>query len=176
MGVNKNNSNNSVVVRNLTVHYNGTAGYPAGADAPLQLGLYNQTTQEVQVLVSSTAPAGGSTDKTVVSGSAVVLSGPAAAVPPSVDPSASPAPSGGAQPLQPAQITLAPLGSATFLPGDQQSLVVKGLSAKLIPGGAVYLTFAFSNGAEPLTVPAPVAIPLSPASRAPGVENENVGE
>jgi hypothetical protein len=87
-------------------------------------------------------------------------------------------------------ITLAPYGTASFLPGDQQSLQISGLTAPapapsatpappttaLLPGQSVYVTFSFSNGTAPLTVPAPVGVPASPASRASGVPDENVEE
>ena len=38
-GVNANNSDNSVVVRNLQVLYKGPEGYAANGDAPLEVGL-----------------------------------------------------------------------------------------------------------------------------------------
>ncbi|HEV8175437.1 MAG TPA: hypothetical protein VGP91_17505, partial [Actinoplanes sp.] len=55
-GVNRQNSNGTVFIRNLLVTYNGTEGYPAGANAPLQVALSNETTQAVTVLVSSQRP------------------------------------------------------------------------------------------------------------------------
>src|SRR5215207_3862491 len=55
-GVNENNSNNTVGVRDLEVSYNGVQGYAAGANAPLEVGLYNLTTQEITVLISSQPP------------------------------------------------------------------------------------------------------------------------
>jgi hypothetical protein len=175
-GVNQNNSNNTVVIRNLAATYNGPAGYAAGASVPLELGLYNQTTEEVQVLVSSMQPAPGTATEGVVYGTSVVLTGGAGGEPtstPSTDPSASPSAGPAARP---ARLTLPPMDSATFLPGDKESIVVRGLSGKLVPGDSVILTFEFSNGAAPLTVPVPVAIPLSPAPRVPGVEGENAEE
>jgi hypothetical protein len=203
MGVNQDNSNATVGIRNLAVTCNSTAGYPAGATAPLQLGIYNQSTQPVTVLVSSPPPAPGTADNGVVSGRSIVLVGgtpstPSTAIPePSgsrdaavPDPSGSPSgsveqpsgspsgqPSASAAPPEtiagPARITVAPLGSATFLPGDKELLQVVGLTGKLLPGMSLNLVFEFSNGAQPLTLQAPVGIPMSPASRAPGIENEN---
>src|SRR5689334_7393631 len=69
-GVNINNSNNSVGIRNLSVTYNGPDGYAAGSNAPLEVGLFNLTTQEVTVLIGSTPPttSGG---QTVVGASSV---------------------------------------------------------------------------------------------------------
>ncbi|ROP31570.1 hypothetical protein [Couchioplanes caeruleus] len=52
-GVNIDNSDRTVLIRNLSVQYPGTAGYAAGANAPLELGIYNQTKQPVTVMVSS---------------------------------------------------------------------------------------------------------------------------
>ncbi|MFI7542965.1 hypothetical protein [Actinoplanes sp. NPDC049599] len=179
-GVNSDSSDSSVFIRNLAVAYPGTAGYPAGADAPLQVGLYNQTRQAITVLVSS-RPA---TDVAgVVSAQAVGLSGGAAA---SSAPSATPEPSGSSTPsaepsapgaaTRPARIEIAPLGSVTFLPEDAEKLVATGLSGKLVPGQSLNLVFEFSNGAEPLVLRAPMAVPLSPASRAPGIEPEGEEE
>src|SRR3954452_14339772 len=74
-GVNVNNSDNSVLIRNLLVTYNGPAGYPAGASAPLQLSLYNQTTQQVIVNISSTRPTNRPADRSVVTGTSVGLTG-----------------------------------------------------------------------------------------------------
>jgi hypothetical protein len=206
-GVNADNSNMTVAIRNLAVTYNGTTGYPKGGSAPLELGLYNQTTQPITVLISSQPPTNATENDGVVSAESIGLSGGAqatgapsttlpnpsgsrdAAVPQnssgpdgSVEqPSANPSGSGQPEPsssvdtaaTQPARITIAPQGSATFLPGDKESLVATGLTGKLAPGGSLNLVFEFSNGAAPLILSAPVAIPLSPASRAPGNEGEN---
>src|SRR3954454_21418325 len=58
-GVNVDNSDQSVAVRNLAVTYNGPTGYPAKASAPLEFGIYTQTTRTVRVTVSTGAPAEG---------------------------------------------------------------------------------------------------------------------
>jgi hypothetical protein len=185
-GVNENNSNNTVGIRDLKVSYNGTTGYAAGDSAPLEVGIYNLTTQEVTVLVSSTPPGNSAASQTVVSGTMVQLIGgssgsaaPSSSGEPSAEPSmgASAEPSAGASAPaaggQPARLVLAPLGSATFLPGDQEQMQVVGLTKALPPGFAVNLTFEFSNGAQPLTLQAPVAPPLSPAPRGSGISDEN---
>lgn len=208
-GVTINNSNNSVGIRNLAVTFNGVDGYPAGSNAPLQVGLFNLTTQEVTVLISSTPPA-ASSGQTVVGASSVEMSGgstafapsgtPSGATPAEVAPSgvapsgaapsgatpsgASPSgasSSGAATPIgaggQPARIILPPLGSASFLPGDPQQLQVVGLTNALTPGYTVNVTFEFSNGAQTLTLQAPVAPPLSPAPRGSTnpAENHEIG-
>jgi hypothetical protein len=197
-GVNAQNADGSVLVRGLAVVYKDPAGYPAGADAPLELNLYNQTTQAITVLVSSQPPAAG---QNVVAARSVVLSGgepttpaseipepsgsrPAATPDPDVSdnitqPSSSAEPSGAvpAEPSataagRPARIEIGPLGSAIFRPGDKTTLQATGLTGALIPGGALNLVFEFSNGGEPLVVQAPVTVPLSPASREPGSDAE----
>ena len=84
-----------------------------------------------------------------------------------VQPSVSPAPEAGAQP---ARITIPAYGSVSFLPGDEQQLQVFGLTARALPAMAVNLVFEFSNGAPALVLQAPVAVPLSPAPREPGVD------
>src|SRR4051794_18198658 len=161
MGVNAENSNQSVAIRDLAVVYNGTEGYPAGGAAPLQVGLYNNTPSEITVR-GSTRPLTGVTGAPgVVSARMVGLVGgtpsaPSSAIPepsgsrpaaspdtdtpnnesqPSVQPSAEPTTSAASEgAAQPARITLSPLGYASFLPGDEQSLQVFGLSNALVPG------------------------------------------
>jgi hypothetical protein len=84
-----------------------------------------------------------------------------------VQPSVSAPPEASAQP---ARLTLPAHGTVSFLAGDQQQLVVFGLTDRLLPGMSVNLVFEFSNGAAPLVIPAPVTVPLSPAPRESGVD------
>jgi hypothetical protein len=164
MGINTSNADHTVLVRNLAVSFHGPAGYPSGAAAPIEGSLFNQSADAVTVTVSSSRPAQGN-DPTVVTGTSVVLAGPA--------PSDSAVPPPGGAAGQPATITIAPMGAATFLPGNAQSLQLIGLTGALVPGRSAYLTFTFSNGAAPLTLPAPMAVPLTPGSRGPGIPDEN---
>jgi hypothetical protein len=206
-GVNADSSDSSVYVRNLAVAYKGTSGYASGDDAPLQVGLYNQTKQPITVLVSSRPATAASEQKVVLAARSVTLTGgtaPASAAPTAVpepsgsrpsggqddqntdqipDPSAGPSTSASASAsapaaaARPARIELGPLGSATFLPEDTEKLVAAGLTGKLVPGASLNLVFEFSNGAQPLVLQAPMAVPLSPASRAPGeAPQEHLGE
>jgi hypothetical protein len=99
-------------------------------------------------------------------------SGASAGTAPSARPSPTPAASTG----RPARIEIGPLGYAIFKPGAAESLQVVGLTDRLVPGTSVNLVFEFSNGAAPLVVQAPMAVPLSPASRAPGNPAEFSGE
>ena len=175
-GTNADNSDGSVAVRNLTMFYNNPEGYEAGGTAPIEVALINQTRAEIIVTVTSTPAEGG--DESVVSGRMVGIVGGdgAPAGPPSEVPSDSPsgAPSEPATPAaQPARITLAPHAASTYLPGDDEQLVVMGLTDALRPGQSVNLTFEFSNGAEPLTLRAPVSTPLSPAPREEGSAEEH---
>jgi len=131
----------------------------------------------------SSRPPDAALGKDVVSASDVVLVGaqPGGSEMPAAEPSSagssespSPSPSESAGPGgTPARIVLAPLGYASFLPGDAESLQVQGLSGQLRPGMSVNLVLEFSNGAAPLTVQAPVSIPLSPAPRESGNPAEN---
>jgi hypothetical protein len=96
-------------------------------------------------------------------------------VAPSIAPAPAPSasvisPEPAAPAAEPARITIPGNGFVSFLPGDAQQLQVMDLTGRLLPGNNVNLVFEFSNGAPPLTLQAPMAIPLSPASRAPGVD------
>lgn len=208
-GVNAESADGSVYIRNLAVAYSGSTGYEAGAAAPLQVGLFNQTKQPVTVLISSRPATGGDSVVSarsvgLVGGAPAAPSAPSSAIPepsgsrpsdneddqrseqvPTPDPSTNPSPgeTPSTQPSQPgaavrpARIEIGPLGSATFLPGDKEQLQAVGLTGKLVPGQSINLVFEFSTDRSQLIVQAPVAIPLSPASRAPGVApEEHVGE
>ncbi|GAA2644325.1 hypothetical protein [Paractinoplanes durhamensis] len=183
-GLNTQSPDGGLLVRNLQVIYNGVDGYAAGDDAPIELSLVNQTQQAITVLISSSPQqdAGEST----VSAQQVGVSGGASATPsaapepslPSADASGTPsAPATPTKaPLQAARFTIEPLSSVRFLPGDKESLVASGLSGELRPGFALALTIQVSTSSQPLQVTAPFGIPTSPASRAPGIENENSEE
>ncbi|GAB1694840.1 hypothetical protein [Krasilnikovia sp. M28-CT-15] len=188
-GVNQDNSNASVLIRGLAVTYNGPDGFKAGANAPLELNLYNQTPQPVTVTVSSApqmtpdpsagvvyarsvgliggAPGAGGSAQPVVNPTPVAAS-PA----PGTSAPAVPAPAGAA--AQPARLTIPPLSFLSFQPGGTSQLQAIGLAAPLKPGNSVNLVFEFSNGAQPLAVPAPMSVPFSPASRAPANPAEDV--
>jgi len=188
-GVNAQSTGGSVLIRDLAVKYNGTAGYPAGANAPIWVNLYNQTTSTITVLVGSAPPTRADVPPTgVVTAQQIGLLGgtptapatPSAAPSPSESSSTSPSESASAAPsasptpdVQPARITIAPMGSVSFLPGDTETLEAVGLSDKLMSGNQLSLVFRFSDGSADLAVLAPVETPLSPAVRASGVPGEN---
>jgi hypothetical protein len=170
-----------LLIRNLQVAYNNPDGYKPGESAPLEVSLFNQTEQPMTVLISSKPQQ----SDTVVSaeqigvGPATPASAPATTEP-TPDPSASGSAPASAEPtapaLQPARFTIAPLGSKTFLTGDDPTLVASKLSGVLLPGLSLSLTFEVDGTGQSLDVLAPFAVPTSPASRAPGVEGENSEE
>jgi len=169
-GLNTQSPDGRVQIRNLQVDYNDPEGYPANGDAAIEIALFNHTTEPVTVLISS-KPLQNETPG-VVSARQIGLSGGAASA--SAAPSAAPSASASGEPttaptptLQPARISIPALGSATFLPEDEQKLVAAGLSDDLKPGNSLSLVFEISGYSQPLELVAPVAIPLSPASRAP---------
>jgi hypothetical protein len=198
-GVNTQSSDGGLLIRNLQVAYSSTTGYPAGGNAPLEVALYNETQLPITVVISSAPPQGEV--QGVVSARQVGLTGGAAAASPSANPEPSgtvpsagselppseqvpetgqpttlPPTSAPAVAAQPARITIQGLSSATYRAGDAQALQLIGLSDELRPGNSVNLTFQVNTTNQPLNVLAPVAIPLSPASRAPGIDpHENLG-
>ncbi len=212
-GINIENSDRSVLIRDLAVSYGTVAGYQQGGNAPLQFGLFNQTRQPITVTITSTRPTTNNPQLTWARG--VVVTGGGGSGQPAVDPtgsrpvaqpggtgntadptagapaptgSATPAPSAGATPGGtaptaapaptdggPAVITLPPLGSATFAPGDPRSAQLVGLAGPVKSGYSVNLVFQFSNNAAPLTVPVGVGVPLSPVPRG-SAAHQGVGE
>lgn len=201
-GLNTASPDGGLLIRNLEVAYKDPTGYPANGTAPLELSLFNQTQQEITVTISSqpqqtvtqgivsaqqvgltgpaptpsssiaSGPAGGGSTPTPppsagTSGEVSPPSGVPSATP--TDSAAAPAPAS----LQPAKLTIPALGSLTFRSSDSNQLVASGLSNKLTPGYSLALTVQSSTSATPLTVFAPVAIPLSPASRGTGIPDEN---
>jgi hypothetical protein len=168
-GLNTQSPDGGLLIRNLQVVYNNPEGYPANSNAPIQISLFNQTEQAITVTIASRIPQ--DVTESVVSSQAVGVGAFASAEKPSA-PSSSAA---DAPVLQPAKFTIEPLGSQTFLGTETQVLQAVGLSNQLRPGYSLALSIQVGSAA-PLEVLAPFAIPTSPASRAPGIENENSEE
>jgi len=171
-GLNTQTPDGALLIRNLQVAYNDPTGYPANGTAPLQVALFNQTQQPLTVTITSKPQT--NVVPGVVSAMQVGVGAPApsagAAAAPSPDASAA---AGPAPALQPAKFTIPALGSQTFNPeGGPTTLQAQGLSNVLKPGYSLSLTFQVENGPT-LDVLAPFAIPTSPASRAPGNDQEN---
>jgi hypothetical protein len=154
-GLNTENEDGSVLIRNLAVSYDGTAGYPAGATSPLELHLFNQTEDPVTVSISSRPSDAPKAGADIVSAGSVTLTG---TTPPPTPPAEGSS----------ARFAIEPLGFVSFRPGSAAELHAVGLTGRLAPGEFLNLVFEFSNGAAPLLVRAPMATPMSPAARVPG--------
>ncbi|WP_345541817.1 copper chaperone PCu(A)C [Phytohabitans rumicis] len=165
--------NQSLSVRNAMVAYDGSEGYQVGADAPLEVWIFNDTSETVSVTVSTpnakaVTLSGGETASPSPSPS------PAESASPSPDASGSPAPSPSpeAPPApEPASIEIAAGSFAAFSESTKQHLVLTGLTEELKPGETVELTFDFGNG-RTLKLDVPVGTPLSPAPRASAETDE----
>ncbi|WP_433371522.1 hypothetical protein ACQPZX_47645 [Actinoplanes sp. CA-142083] len=166
-GLNTQSPDGKLLIRNLQVAYDAPEGYPANGTAPLQVSLFNQTEQPMTVTISSRPQ----TDVTpsIVSAQQVGVGALAPSEEPS--PSAS-APAAEPPALEPAKFTIPPLGTQTFIPGPGKNLQAVGLSNDLKPGYSLSLTIQANDG-EAIDVLAPFQTPTSPASRAPGNEDEN---
>ncbi|GAA4564659.1 hypothetical protein GCM10023176_11120 [Micromonospora coerulea] len=183
-GVNVQTSDNLYKVRGLYVQYPGTEGYPAGADAALNVVIYNDSQAPVTVtvttegardiLLTGATPAGAQPSPTVSP------TEPASASPTATDPSASPSeslgasesasatPSAPASPPapagQPARLEIPALGYVQLLAtGGGPHLQVVGLKEKLLAGQKVELVFDFGGG-RTLKTGAPVGVPFTPGA------------
>jgi copper(I)-binding protein len=156
-----------VGVRNAVVSYPGLAGYPAGATAPLDLRLFNDTQQAIRLVGIDS---GNGTVRQFGSspGGPSAAASAAASVSPSV--AASPtAPVG-----SPVNIEI-PAGSLVIVsPSATLQLKIVGLAQPLKPGESVGLTFRFSGDVRIENVSVSVAPPTSPVTRSPMIfETEN---
>jgi hypothetical protein len=158
-GLNAQTPDGSLLIRNLQVVFADPQGYQGDATVPIQVSLFNQTQQPMDVTITSRSKAGA------VSAGQVFV-GPVAAAGAPASPSAA-APT-------PAKFTIAPLGTEIFLPGQAQMLQASGLSGPLGPGTPLSLTFQVSGATtQSIDVLAPLEVPLSPVPRASGVPGEN---
>ncbi|MCW3841653.1 hypothetical protein ONA70_16250 [Micromonospora yasonensis] len=182
-GVNVQTADNLYKVRGLYVQYPGGKGYQAGANAPINVLLYNDSKSPVtvtvstdsarEILLSGTAQSGGPSVAPTGSPTEPATASPTASNPsaspsqslgtsesPSASPSASPsesAPAGG-----PARIEIPANGYVQLNSTNGQFLQLVGLNDKLLTGQVVNLTFDFGNGKVVKTA-APVGVPLTPA-------------
>ncbi|GAB3967735.1 hypothetical protein [Plantactinospora veratri] len=187
VGTNAQSADNNFKVRNLSIDYLNTQGYPAGADAPMNVGLFNDSGEAVTVRVSSAGAravvlagaAGGtasaSPSATTGSPSPEATSGSPS---PGGSPSATPtegavAPSPTASPTRPAEIQIPARGFVILDETTGSWLQLSGLTEPLPPGGNIELTFDF--GGTQVPVQAPVAVPLTPAPVATPVVGEDEG-
>lgn len=191
VGANVQSPDNQFKVRNLSVAYPGPQGYPAGADAPLHVGLFNDSGAPVTVRVSVTGAQAvrlvGAADVSPTTGGTPSVSptgptpeGTATTPPPagatgtaSPEPGGTGTPSPGAESPSPspagpvggpAEIQL-PAGGYVILDQTTGSwLQLTGLAEALTPGQSISLVFDF-NGTR-VEAQAPVAVPLTPAPTA----------
>jgi hypothetical protein len=164
-------SNGSVSVRDATFLYSGIAGYKAGADAPLQVRIFNDTAGPVTVTVNvdpahaeSVSLVGGAAAATP-SPSDSPSPAPSASVSasPRVSGSAQPSPSAPSAPAKPAPVKLT-IPSGSYLALDRESgqyLQVNGLKKPLNNASAIPLVFSFTFGAQSLDM-APLVVPVAP--------------
>ncbi|WP_030443663.1 hypothetical protein [Actinoplanes subtropicus] len=179
-GLNAQSPDGTLLIRNLQVAYNGPTGYSANGTAPLEVSLFNQSQQEITVMITSgpvpqqSSPPPNTVPAAVVSatqiGVGALASSSGATVAPTPDASASAEPSAPA--LQPAKFTIPALGSQVFTAEGGPVLQAQGLTDILRPGDSLSLTVQVGGGPA-FDVLAPFAIPTSPASRAPGSDDEN---
>ncbi|MDI1465121.1 hypothetical protein QEZ54_29540 [Catellatospora sp. KI3] len=181
----------NIVVRDAMVAYPGLQGYKAGADAPLQLRIFNNTKEPVTITGVESAAAASveltsagavkATPSTEASPSAAASASASASAKPSasasVAASASPSPSPSpAAPAAAEKITIAPSGYVDLLPTSKQFYVLKGLKAALANGASVPLTIKLSNGQSIVLPAVPVATPLEAMPRSPIALPEGEGE
>lgn len=165
---------------NLAIAYPGPDGYPAGADAPLNLAIHNDSLKPVTVEIS-TADARGvvldgeptdasptePTPGPTVSPSPTDAGSPGATATPTAgaapDPTSSSAPAL-AVPAGAARVEV-PAAGVALLNGvtDGPRLRLVGLGRSLVVGEGVTLVFDF--GGQRIELPARVAIPLKPLPR-----------
>ncbi|HYN95659.1 MAG TPA: hypothetical protein VES42_17570, partial [Pilimelia sp.] len=72
-GVSAQSADGSVLIRGLAVAYRDVQGYPAGGAAPLEVSLFTDTAAPISVRITSTAPAAGAADPTVIFARGVAL-------------------------------------------------------------------------------------------------------
>ena len=187
-------ANGSYKIRNLRVVYKDTNPYPAGANVPLSVAIFNDTGKEVTVKVTSedarSVIVAGATPAATQPPATSTASAPESASPttgttPSegATESQSPRPTGSPQPVpsaavppsaDPASIRIPANGYVILDPSDGSFLQLEGLTAPLRAGQTVNLVFDFDG--QQITTTAPVAVPLSPAPVAPPVYKSDHGE
>jgi hypothetical protein len=194
-GVNAQTTDNIFKIRNLSVNYPGSKGYAAGADAPLDVVIYNDSGKAVTVTVTTDSAravvlAGGSASPSApasASPSGSASASPSGSASASASASGSATPTGGASASASASPTPSPtpadvpaslqIPSGGFLVLNRASgrqLQLNGLNAALRPGQSVNLVFTF-DGTE-IKTPAPMGLPLTAAPPAtPVVGGEGGG-
>ena len=183
----------AIGLRNVQISFNGPEGYPVGANAPLQVRIFNQGATVVRL---TGVTAAGTAERVVLIGTPTPTSGPLPSATPAESPSPSPsaspseAPSGSPSespsPSPSATPTpTGPTGRANFSveipPGSYVLLVpgqgsgylqLVGLTRELQTGLWATITFTFDNG-----VTAPIDVPVGvPEEALPRPEPVQHGE
>ncbi|MFI6131078.1 hypothetical protein [Micromonospora sp. NPDC051141] len=197
-GVNVQTSDNLYKVRGLYVQFPGPEGYQAGATAPLNVVIYNDSEAPVTVTVTTDSareilltgaagssgaatPTGSPTEPASASPTAIdpsaspsqsleVPASPSASPSESASESASPSESASAPAGQPARIEIPALGYAQLNSGNPRFLQLVGLNQKLLVGQQVNLTFDFGGG-KVIRTPAPIGVPLTPPAQPSQIVN-----
>jgi hypothetical protein len=123
------------------------------------------------------APGGEASPHPNPSASEVIDPSGVASTPPA--PGASLVPSSAAAAGQPAQITIPALGTASFQPRMPQKLLAVGLSGRLSPGVSLSLVLERGGGVAPMSLLAPMEVPISPVPVSAGASTapeKNMGE
>ena len=173
-----------IALRNLLISYVGVNGYPAGANAALEVRIFNNGPKPVR-LVGASSPAARAVSLVGAGGSPSPSAAPRPSASPSAAASASPSPSGGATPSPTAVSSPSPSPSASpsvagpagaeqfsieippgsyvlLVPGQGQYLQLTGLAKALSSGMSAKVTFTFDDGTK-----AEADIPFAPAPTVP---------
>lgn len=183
----------SISLRNMLVSYNGPQGYKKGGDAPMQVGIFNDTPATLKVTITApgaaesvTFKAGGPTEGTTPlpqPSTTEAAPSPSATVPatvskpptatatatalPNLSASASPAATPSEQPAPPSGPATFTIPSGQFLmlaPQFGKFLVLQGLTSAVTPGQTVSsVGFQFQLDGGLQVVPQP-ASPVAGAS------------
>jgi hypothetical protein len=172
-GVNANaGPDGTIALRNVLIAYNGTAGYPRGGTAPLEVRIFNNGTQPV-TLVGVTA-GDAATGVTLAGGTQAPPPEPSPTPPPAESPSPTAPETPDATPPTPAEppgqgtfaIEIAPGSYVLLVRGVDQYLQLVGLREPLLPGSSVPVTFEFRDGGTTtVTVQVPMGLPTTPLPR-----------
>jgi copper(I)-binding protein len=161
-GANATSPDGKIALRDVFVPYNSTAGYAAGAAAPVVVRIFNDREQAVR-LVRVTAEGAA---RVLLAGGASAGEAPTeSATPDATARAATPTP-GAAQPAGQDNFTIDVAASsyALLVPGQGQYLWLVGLTQPLTPGQSISLTFTFDDGTR-IDIDAPVGLPATPLPR-----------
>jgi copper(I)-binding protein len=160
-GANATSPDGKIALRDVFVPYNSTAGYAAGAAAPVVVRIFNDREQAVR-LVRVTAEGA---QRVLLAGGASAGEAPTESATPDAPAAATPTP-GAAQPDGQDNFTIdvAAYSYALLVPGQGQYLRLVGLTKPLTPGQSLSLKFTFDDGTR-IDIDAPVGLPATPLPR-----------